>query len=371
MARGDNIATSVPSVGASETGGTSDILTILTALVTIAETKVTPSEVDMDATLDFNSQAGENVKYIEFVTQSTSGGNETLYTKNVTRDELFYQDSSGTEVQITSNGSLNVAATGSVTGAGYGSGGVAVNWNSAGNNYQMKSGSGADDYAAVTMAGLQLRDGSSHTLTMEAASMSANDTVTWPASVSPTNTNVLTLANSGQMAVGGDWQIDSGDTQTVASGGSITVASGGELNLTDYADLVHGEIQKKLFPFVADNTTWGTDFSGIVTNTTTSGSQRLSYPLGLRTGDRIKSFTLLYATNANPDTVTLDLREAVSGSDSSVESTTTSSTGTVTFTLVTPYALLDDKQYYLKVTHTGTSGSDHQINAVFVTYDRI
>lgn len=339
MARGDNIATTVPSVGDAETGGTTDLLTIITALVAIAETKVTPSEIDMDATLDFNSQAAENVKYIEFVTQSSSPGNEILYTKNDgATDELYFTNGSGSDVQITNGGSLNVAATGSITGAGYGSGGVAVNWNAAGTNYQMLQA--ASTYAAVTCSEVQLYD-STYVIGINPPTLSASYDLTLPASL-PAAEIGLTLDASGNVAVSDD--------------------------STPYTAYKHATVHRGLFFINADNTNWGTDVSGVVTNTTTSGSQRLSYGVDLQTGDVVTAFKLYYSTNNNPDTVTLDFRKITSSGDTSIDSTTTSSTGTVTHTLASPTTIADDTIYYYKITHTGAASSSHQIDYVHVVY---
>lgn len=358
MARGDNIATAVPSVGASETGGTSDVLTILTALVAIAESKVTPDEVNMDATLDFNSQAGENVKYFEFVTQSSAPGNETLYTKNVTRDELFYKDSSGSEVQITADGSLNVAATGSVTGAGYGSSGVAINWNSAGSNYQFKSGSGADDYASVTVNTVQLRDGSSHHLALATAAKSASETLTFPADVTPTNTNIMSVDSSGNVQIGGNTQVDSGDTLTVA--GTLTASADVDLSGTYLTNHKHGEIVRMLpATFVGSSVSVGAAWS--VTNPGGTGAHEWEVPLPVREGERIKEVQCYVATESLSSNATWGLYyyDGTVGSWNAVSggTATISSTGLQTITLGTPEVVADFYCYAIRFDVPSATGT--------------
>lgn len=352
MARGDTISTTVPSVGDAETQGTTDLLTILSALVTIAETKVTPSEIDMDATLDFNSQAGENVKYFEFVTQvSDPATAETLYTKNDgATDELYFQNGSGSVVQITNGGALNVAATGSVTGAGYGSGGVAVNWNSAGTNYQFKSGSGADDYAALTADGLQLRDGSSHAVTLDSPALAADYTITFANAV-PGSESFLTLDNSGQLAYAD--------------------------NATPYTNFKHAGVQVMSNPAssVASQGTWdpqGYTYPGDWHTTATSATQTLQYFLNVKPGDEITQVYIYIPDNNASVTFTFRFRKRAlpSGATTTIDTISTfNSTGTATWD-VTDTTVAAGELFWVEVEHTGTASNDVTVAGVAYSYKR-
>jgi len=349
MARGDNIATTVPSVGDSETGGTTDLLTIVTALVAIAETKVTPSEIDMDATLDFNSQAAENVATIEFITQVSSPGNERLYTKNDgATDELYYQNDSGQEVQITNAGALNVAATGSVTGAGYGSGGVEINWNSAGTEYRMKSGSGADDYANVVTSGIEFRDGSSHAVTFTAQGMSSDYTVTLPAAL-PAAETFVTLDASGNLAVN--------DAST------------------PFSNFLH-DSYNVMVPMVAGenntNGTW-TQAANHQWSSTASGAHSLLVPLtGLKTGDVIKTVEVYVSSNADSDSWTYELQSAgTDGTLSTVSGWTRASTGGTWQNFNgSDHTVVEHETYYVKMSATKSSTGAYTVTALEMTLAR-
>lgn len=180
---GDSISTVSPSVGDAEPAASAAAATLLAEFKTRLTSKIGVASIQIDGDLDMNSNPITELTYAQMVTQTSDPGNESVYTKAVSGiDELHYIDSGGSVVQITDNGGLNVAATGAITGAGYGSSGVALNWNSAGFNYQFKSGSGADDYAQVTCAGVQFRDGSSHAINMAAPSLAADYTYTLPTS---------------------------------------------------------------------------------------------------------------------------------------------------------------------------------------------
>lgn len=358
MARGDNISTTVPSVGDSETGGTSDLLTIVTALVAIAETKVTPSEIDMDATLDFNSQSADNVKSVEFITQLSSPGNERLYTQNDgATDELYFTNGSGQSVQITNGGSLNVAATGSVTGAGYGSSGVEINWNSAGTEYRMKSGSGADDYASVVCDNVEFRDGSSHAVTFTAQGMSADYTVTLPAALDA-NAGLLSMDASGN----------------IQHSGSITIASGDPITFTDYADWKHGSVTENIPMLTSDHSnftgTWTASAAGVWT-TTTNGAVAAWFPLRLKTGDVIKSIRV-YVSNGGGESFTYEVQSrTTSAALSTISGWTTSSAGGTWITVDGgDHTVVSGDDYYFKLSGTKASGASYVAYSLEITVAR-
>lgn len=412
MARGDNITTTVPSVGDAETGGTSDILTILTALVAIAETQVSAAEINMDATLDMNSQAAENIKYLEFVTQGTTPTlTETLFTKTVTRDELHYKDSSGSVIQITSNGALNVSATGAITGAGYGSGGVEVNWNSGGSQYLMKSGSGADDYADVICDDVLLRDGSSHAVTLTAQSMAADYTLTFPAAV---GAGVVTVDGSGNLAFTteisgnltwtGTQQFDNTVQMdgAVTIGNSLTIEAGNTTTLDDVAlqtgaavdlsgdvtsyvnfgtyltNIRHDEIVRMIPP--------GAGWHGSSVSVNVSASQ-VSYttpngtstfysniPLPVREGERITEIQCYVSAESLDNNATWGLytQDGTGSSWSAVSggTATISTTGLQTITLGTPEVVADFFCYAIRVIPASATGS-LTITAFEFTTDKI
>ena len=317
MARGDSIGTSVPSVGAAETQGTTDLLTILTALVTVAESKVTPSEIDMDATLDFNSQAGENVKYLEFVSQGGDPATtETAYTKG---GEFYFQDSSSNVVQITAAGQLNVSATGSVTGAGYGSGGVAVNWNAAGTNYQMLQG--ASTYAAVTCSEVQLYD-STYTIGINPPTLSASYDITLPAEL-PAASRPVQINASGVVEFAG--------TRTIPIG-------------------IAG------FEIVAGTPAWDSDHGISFSGTT----DQVVIPIdGLTTNDTLVTVRLRYYSNVSSGTPTIQLckgSDATVVTDSFSGMTHDSTNRTVTLTCSNVTSIANTDRVYIMAMQNGTSG---------------
>lgn len=366
MARGDNISTTVPSVGDAEPGGTTDLLTIVTALVAIAESKVSSSELSLDATVDFNTNAAENLTYLEFITQSSSPGNEMLYTKNDgATDELYFTNGSGQEVQITNGGSLNVAATGSVTGSGYGSGGVEVNWSSVSGAYLMKSGSGADDYADVICDDLLLRDGSSHAITLTAQSMSSDYTLTFPASVTA---GLLTTDGSGNLA----YETTIPDNLTFTGDCDF---SGGTIESPDYSSQYHGDYVMSIpLSLAVPNTganctvkaqsiTWGNP----------NGSDYAVIPISLPVGARIKQISIYCLSNTGSTNVpwefgTQDVTSTTSISTYQSGSAFTT-TGEKSIVLTTPLTVAADVGHFL-IIDPDSDTSTVQITNIEVTWDK-
>ena len=304
----------VPSVGDTETTPSADVSTILTELVARSQAKVTCAEINVDATLDFQTQAAENLTYLELLAQGakpTPTG--TVYVKAVSAiDELFFQDGNGNEVQITTGGVLNgVGASGDITGTGYGTGGVVVNWNSAGTNYQFKSGSGGDDYAAVTCDGLQLRDGSGNSLTLDVGAMGSNYTATWPAAV-PGSEAVMTMNGSGTLSVARTVAAaPAAETAATfdASGNFATADSS-----TPYAGYKHANVEYCVPPSMmlqGEGESGWTRVNRYWTNAGVSGAKTLIIPILVNVDQTLDEVTCRIFTHANGETLTLTVYRAL------------------------------------------------------------
>lgn len=383
MARGDTITTNypssggtdVPQVGDSETAATASVVDILEALIAIAETKVTSAELNINAPLDAQTQGIDNITYLQLVTQSSSPGNEYIWTKSVSSvDELFYTDSAGNEIQLTSGGQVNASATGGITGTGYGTGGVAVNWNGAGTNYQFKSGSGADDYAALTCDGVQFRDGSSHYVLVDAPSLSSNYTLTLPNSVG--SAGLVTSDGSGGLAFESTIPDDLTFSGVLTFTGANVVSE--TFTFTDFADFKHGSVTKNLDLASAIGTGWSTGLNG---NghwfSNTAGSHTLYIPIpALDTDMRIKSAYVKVdndwaATNhtcslvhITPDTTETQVDAGATQAGDTWNAIPSSGDS--------DHTVLSRRVYYLKVSFDSTADTGSlTVEGAEVTYDRV
>lgn len=243
MAYGSSLGITLPTVGVSTgPGWATSLNTALTTIIATLEAKVTPSGMDINADLSFTSGAtayrAKDVKALSLSNQASSLAAATYACTLFSSDadgELYWNDNNGRQVQLTTDGSVNVSTTGGITGSGYGASSVEVNWDAANTQYKMRSGAGADDYASVMLNDVKLNDGSSHTLTVAAPSMSADYTLTLPAAVPAANGTLLQVATTGAVTAASTSLTD----MTLASGSHITLAGTGQYK--------HGD-RKLFFP---------------------------------------------------------------------------------------------------------------------------
>ena len=280
---GEDLSTfNVPSVGDSETDASADVSAILVEMKARLDDKVTPSEIDINADLDYSSNSLTTVASMQFVTQGSDAGEERLYTKNDgTFDELWFENSNGDVCQITKSGAVNVSATGTIEGAGYGSGGVAVNWNAAGPNYQLKGGSGADDYPNVPINEAHLRAGSAHAVTLAAAAaMSSDYTVTFPSA----------SGSAGLVSQDGSGNLAFADTVTA------NLTWGGTHDFEDWSNIKYNDRDREFPPAASYVQNTGT--VSTVTNSTAitinNGATALIVLDGIEAGEQIDSVSIRY-----------------------------------------------------------------------------
>ena len=193
------------------------------------DAKVTPAGLDMNATLSFLSGGTNypitNLERANF--QNKSGTIDAALYPNalyVVNGDLYYNDNSGNEVRIINAGALNIAATGGITGSGYGSGSVEVNWSTADAAYKLKSG--ASSYASAWMNDLYLNDGDTNFVRITAQAMAADYALTLPAAL-PGSTSLLTLTSGGSVLSSRDPSVDTVTTTGVGTFGGLVTASAG------------------------------------------------------------------------------------------------------------------------------------------------
>lgn len=241
MSYGTDLGITLPTVGV--TAGpdwATSLNTALTSIIAVLETKVTPAGMDINADLSFRSGStsymATDVKALEFTNQDSTLAAGTYPTTMFSCDgdgELYYNDNAGRQIQVTSNGAVNVSSAGGITGGGYGSNSVEVNWNGS-TKYSMRTGAAADDYASVHVNDVLLNDGSAHTITVAAPSISADYTLTLPTAVPAGNGTIVQMATTGALSA----------SNTVASlttnSGGITAAAGQDIAVSTTGKYKHG-----------------------------------------------------------------------------------------------------------------------------------
>jgi len=346
---GDAFSDTVPAVGDAETGASQDVTDILTEVVGRLEDKVTPAGMDIDATFDVDSQLVTNVKGLAFTTQVASPGSEHLWTQADATggggfDELWFTNSNGDEVQISVDGALNVSATGVITGTGYGSAGVVVNWDSASDSYQLKNGAGADDFAKVRTADVDLHDASGFRHRLSPDTLTADRTFTLPdhnvtfASALPAAEIALSMDSSGNINVA--------DTST-------------PLAAYKYTDTEYTVSMLAYSP--ASSSGWG-NYAGAVDNTANSGTQNLFYGLTLPVGSRIDEVKVNVVTNNDNN----DLSMTLYNGGSSLGSNNDTATGELSAAGI-DHTVVTDSTYYVLFSYTATGTSNMILEDLVIT----
>lgn len=192
-----------PSVD-TEAVAASKLNTALSAIIARLESKVAATDLDIASDVSFKSGAvysgARDLQRAAFQSQTgalTAVSNpNTVYVLN---GDLHYIDQAGNLVQITASGAVNVSTTGGVTGAGYGTGGVEVNWDSVNTRYRMRSGAGVDSFADVQCADLILNDASGNNIRFQAPAIGSDYTATLPTGL-PGSTSLLQWTSAGLMS---------------------------------------------------------------------------------------------------------------------------------------------------------------------------
>lgn len=249
MSYGTSLGITLPTVGvtAGPTWAT-NLNTALSTVISVLETKVTPAGMDINADLSYRSSGtsyrAKDVKALSLTNQDSVLAAATYATTLFSSDsdgELYYNDNAGRQVQITTNGAVNVSTSGGITGTGYGASSVEVNWVAASSRYDMKSGAGANDYASVLANDILLNDGSANTLTIAAPSLAADYTLTLPNAVAASNGSLVTMSTAGALAATMAPSVTTVTTSgLITAGGGVTASADQHVTVSGSGKFKHG-----------------------------------------------------------------------------------------------------------------------------------
>lgn len=370
MAYGSPVGVTLPTVGVTlDAPAEQSIIDFLNAVDTVLSAKVTPSGIDVNGDLSFRSgvtaYAATDLLKVNFTSQASAlnAGTNPVAAYAV-GGNLFFNDASGNQIQMTSGGAVNVSSTGGITGAGYGTGGVEVNWDSVNVKYRMRSGAAADAYADVECDDVRFNDGSGNFLTLTTPAMAADYTVTFPAAV-PAAQAIVQMSSAGVLSA------------------SNVLASGQHLTLQGLGELKHGDVTV-IIPAAAaevDSTGSGTGLwlSQIVDGAAGSGwvnpggNVRLGFPISLKVGDRIKSVSCELRDTAGANTIQMKLWQNTTPAAAVQVGATQTSAGDGTIQTLTLSGLTQTQaagEYYVVIiSATTATTTNHKISGVSVTYD--
>lgn len=342
MPIGTSLGLSLPTPGVTTDWG-DEINTALETIAEAVEGQVPSSALDVSSNIAFGGNDITAMGTIQFTNEAAgltaAGDVRKVYTVS---GELYFTDGSQNAIQITSGGALNAAALGGISGAGYGSGGVQVSWDSGTDAYLFKSGSGASDYAKIGVESVKLQDGSGNFLTLDTPSLASGYTITFPAAVPSTTQGV-----------------------SITSGGVVTF------------DGAHGSRTLTIHPaagqhFSADDNPTYTTGAWVWT----ASNDIIDYPIPLEVGKRITAvtvglervsgeinFILASCTLTAVTNTTLCSKNITSGT-----SATTTEIGTSPTSGSLPQTVETAKTYVLRADANNYTGWVYGIN---VTYDQL
>jgi hypothetical protein len=231
MSYGTSLGLTLPTINgvATEAEAAPLINTALAAMITRLEGKVTPAGMSMTSDLSMRpgptSYGITNAMRVGFRSTATAI-NATTYPSAIyfVGGDLYANDAAGNQIRITAAGAVNIAATGGITGTGYGATSVEVNWDAVNTRYKMRSGAAADAFASVYLNDVQFNDGSGNAVTLGAPAVGADYTLTLPTAQSGSNNSVVQVSTAGAMSITGTPTVDS---LTAAANGHVTVSGTG------------------------------------------------------------------------------------------------------------------------------------------------
>jgi len=192
---GVSITSPLPEVGVTAgPAWASQLLTWCQEVEADMEAAIVPGEITVNADFEFSGYKATELrgsKYESQSTVSTGVGNQNMV--EVVLGELYFVDGNGSSVKLTSNGALNLATTGGITG-NYTATSAEVSYSSADTRYTFLDHNATARPAGLDCGDILLREkaASANAITVKSpASLGANYTLQLPPS-GATGTKILT-----------------------------------------------------------------------------------------------------------------------------------------------------------------------------------
>lgn len=354
MAIGDTITQPIPAASTPGTTYAAQLVAFLQEVKSRLEAKVPLSSL-LVGLLDMDNNAVENVQHVGLYEQANTDDAPIGGVVNV-NGELWFVSSAG-DVQLTSAGGLNASGIGGIEGDYGGVNPAKVRFSDGDTTYYFY-----DDYANAQWARLAARSIDLYGTLTETERVR----IAWDGGSNWT----LTLPSGPPAASGTLLQMDTSGNVTAANTGldSITLNANETVTAADFKFV--NEQTVRINAAQAQTQTGGPTFASgawiVGTNTAA-----LWYPITLRTGEVIKSWTLFLTKGSASGTVSASLwrQDSVTGVGTQVGSTQSNSAASAGNVVLSQTGLNEtvsgDTTYYLAVTGGGTAGDtirDLQVN---------
>jgi len=310
---------------------------------------VPSAALDIDADVAWGGYNVTNMGELGFATTTTGTVAKGLRVKS---NELYWRTNGGVDVKLTNGNSLNLALVGGITGD-YSSTDADCEYDDATKAYEMKQDESPDHFAKVKCADLHLYE--------EASGI----------------TSFVTVKSSGSLAASFDWiyptalPVSGTEVVTVTSAGQVDTSLSLSLTSVDITDpgVGHGNRVLNLSPFDGGVNAFNAEAEANTYIESVNGTGYMKITIPLSVGDRIRSITARYKSDALGGTVRWDLERSWDGAGAT---TVANQVGTSTSwagmeVLALDHTILASNMYFLLFT-ADTAGQ--QIGPISITYDR-
>ena len=295
MSYGNSLGLTLPTVSVTAGPTYAELINeALETIIDVLEAKVTPAGMTMSSDLSMKPSS-TNFALIDVERVALQNKSATIsqvtYPNSlfVAGGELYFNDGNGLQTRITVGGEVDASSLGGITGAGYGSTGVEVNWAVADLAYKMRSGS--DSYADVWVDDVRFNDfatGFYVTLSTATTPTDSYDAKMPPQALLPAlatsgNTRVMVMATDGAITLNQDPQFQTITAKgalavvgacTLTTGGGATTM-GGTLSVTGATTLVGAVTCNSTVAFASTIDVDGVTLTGSTTEITVETNRHI------------------------------------------------------------------------------------------------
>ena len=270
--------------------------------------------IGINANLTFAGFSATNVKAVAFTAQASSPGLLTAWVKS-SDSELYFSDELARDVKLTSNGAVNIAAVGGITGD-YVAATAAVYYDDAAKTYRMLQLAPAPNvWASVSVGEIDIYEKASGIATRvrlsSPAALAASYAVTFPAALpgstlltQVSSTGVMTwsntVANAATFSSTVTFTVSPVFSTTVTFALGATASANQNFTVSGTGKYVHGGEQMNVSPLLGMPLAAAGDFvpvANAVYVLSVGAAKQLNIPVPLKAGDRITEF--LYTIGGN------------------------------------------------------------------------
>lgn len=376
-----NLGLTLPTRGVSGAGVWDDVLDGDIALIDAHDhssgkgLRITPSAIDINADLPFSSlYAPTQLHRVSFSAIAagalTGSHNKSLFvsdgTSGLSAGELYWRNSSGNNVKLTSGNTLNVAGFVGGIGGDYQSVGARLNFDDSAKRYTLQNGT-ADSFgwARVAAGGLRLFEfnttESVHVEQLCPAGLASTYQMTWPTAL-PGAQAVQQISSAGQII----WSNTITGAVTISAGGAaITGNSSVTGNFSVTGTLTFGDVETYSVAYAIAGTgatgpsTGGTAGAvpAVAVGTGTNGAVNL--PLRMRVGTTITAWEVRLIKNTdNTKTLSAKLWKGITPTQIGVtQSSNANAPGLITLGQSSLSEVVTSSTgYFIEIVGSGTSG---------------